>query len=279
MRKNFGSGPFDSIPARLRLSDEGFKSAFAVYALAEKEAGRTTSIAQLAAAVDASERVLRGARSGDKTLPAYQVELLAKLMGCGIDDIAENPYAAWRAEDRARELAEMKAWPVPLREVTSWKGFTANLVKCRTLDFDHEENTVDLTTAASLQAAMDLMRSATERAKVAPVLLEAGLKDTAADLARHGLRILGGRYVGRHRYGTDRPDLTGVGLHLAIVVRIRREAEDSRFAIDRSHEPLMLSDIEDHCVDDLAVQEEWLEWEGKRRLALWPVEDSGSEPA
>lgn len=56
------------------------------------------------------------------------------------------------------------------------------------------------------------------------------------------------------------------------MVRIRREAADAGFVLDRSGESLMCSDAEEHLADDWAANEAWLAWEGKRRLALWEGE-------
>ena len=274
-RKSFSTGPFDTIPDRVALSDSGFNAAFAEYERAEQAAGRKATIEKVAEAAGADTRVLRAVRAGEKTLPFHQAEKMARLMGCAIDDIVANPYQKVRAEGRTRHLAELKAWPVPLNEVTSWKAFTADLAKCQVVDVDHAENSVDLTTAAAIQAIADLLRSGRDQAKTAPVLLEAGLKDAAAELTEHGLHVLVGRYVGRHVYGTNQAELSGVGLHLAMVVRVRREVADPDFVLDRSGEPLTVSDIEDHYADDRAANEMWLAWEGKRRLALWDNEDWG----
>ncbi len=122
---------------------------------------------------------------------------------------------------------------MPLSEVTSRKAFTADLTRCRTVDLDLAENSVDLTTAAPILAIADLLRRGREQAKEAPVLLETGLKDAAAELTKQGLRVLVSRYVGRHFYGRNKAELSGVGLHVAMVcalgARSPRRPSDTPF--------------------------------------------------
>lgn len=105
----------------------------------------------------------------------------------------------------------------------------------------------------------------------------ATLKDAAADLEAHGLHVLAGRYMGRGHPGPDSA-MGGPTLHRSLVLRIRRETEDPAFTVDRSAEPLSVSDEEDWFVDDVPANAAWLAWEGKSRLALWP-EDMGESGA
>lgn len=139
-RKSFRSGPFDTIPDRVVLSDSGFNAAFAKYEHAERAAGRRVTIERVAEAAKVDARVLRKARAGTNTLPVWQADQMARVMGCRVDDILVNSYQEAHAERRIRHLAELKAWPVPLDEVTSSKAFTADLARCGVVNFDYGEN-------------------------------------------------------------------------------------------------------------------------------------------
>ncbi len=96
----------------------------------------------------------------------------------------------------------------------------------------------------------------------------AALKDTAKDLHACGLQVLVGRYVERPH--PDPEDAYGyTGVRFVTVVRVRLEPEDLGHVIDRSSEPLSVSDEESNRSDDWEWIARCLEWEGKDRLALW----------
>ncbi|WP_426954569.1 hypothetical protein [Muricoccus radiodurans] len=273
---------FGMVPARLVIRREGFDAAFEAFRAKERDAGRKATHETFCEDVGVNERVLRRARDsrardGRTTLPRHQVEKMAERLGCRPSDIVEDPGEEERRRRLERDRRELAAWPVPLRRVESWVDLVGDLGNAGRMDFGYGDDVVDLATASAIDAfglALDYARRmmSTHRAVAA-----ATLKDAAADLEAHGLHVLAGRFMGRGHPGPDSPT-GGPTLHRSLVFRIRRETEDPAFTVDRSAEPLSVSDEEDWFVDDGAANDAWLSWEGKRRLALWP-ENSAEDGA
>ena len=269
---------FGLVPARLVIRKAGFDAAFEAFRARERDAGRKATHETFCEEMGVNERVLRRARDsrardGRTTLPRHQVERMAARLGCPPGDIVEDPGEEERRQRIERDRRELAAWPVPLRKVSSWVDLADDLWSAGRLDRGYGDEVVDLTTASAIDAfvlALDYAR------KVMPdhrAVAAATLKDAAADLEAHGLHVLAGRYMGRGHPGPDSP-MGGPTLHRSLVLRIRRETEAPAFTVDRTAEPLSVSDEEDWFVDDVSANEAWLAWEGKIRLALWP-DDTG----
>lgn len=81
------------------------------------------------------------------------------------------------------------------------------------------------------------------------------------------LHVLAGRYLSRRE---ARDCQCVIELVHVMELRIGLTAADPEHVVDRSGEPRTTSDFGDVYVDHADMIEGWLEWEGKRRLALWP---------
>ena len=220
-----------------------------------------------------SERVARRARRGECTLPRHQVTKVAELLGCTLAELvdARDLHSSPGAyAERCR--AELASWPVPLNSVPSWVKFVDVIGDTQRLDQGYGDEVVDYSTAAQIQVFMDVLASTKGRAVTGKAMAVAALKDAADDLRAGGLHVLVGRYVERtHPVPGDARGHTGV--RLVTVVRIRRETGDAGHIVDRSSEPLSVSDEEDFRCEDWEWTSRCLEWEGKDRLALWPEPD------
>ena len=273
---------FGMVPDRLVLRKNGFDTAFEAFRARERDAGRKATHETFCEEMGVNVRVLRRARDGSTrdgrtTLPRYQVERMVARLGCQLGDIVEDPGEEERRRRIERDRRELAGWPVPLREVASWVGLADDLWRAGRVDCGYGDDVVDLATASAIDAFVLALDYARKMMPAHRAVAAATLKDAAADLGAHGLHVLAGRYMGRGHPGPDSPT-GGPTLHRSLVLRIRRETEDPAFTVDRSAEPLSVSDEEDWFVDDLAANDAWLAWEGKLRLALWP-DDSGGDAA
>lgn len=263
----FDASVGDFLPDRLMLREEGFKGAFQAFRTREEADGRKATLETLCDDVGINERVLRAARAGEKTLPRHQVLKLADCMGCTVADIVRMPDEAARRARVERDRRELAAWPVPLRGVQSWTGFVKLLTNANVIRPLWRDDVLDLVAAPIIDSFRRTLAYADRVARENPATAAAALKDAAEDLRAHGLHVLEGRYVGRVGASDDEP----VRVHLSLVLEvwIRREAEDPGHVVDRSREPMTISDEEDFFFDDGELPERWLAWEGKRQLALW----------
>lgn len=273
---HFSAG-FGMVPARLTLS-KGFEAAFEAFQAGEREAGRKATLEAFCEDVGINERVLRRAREGQGTLPRHQVRRMAERLGCELGDIVEAPGAEESRLREERDRAEMARWPVPLTAVSSWVDFVRDLWIADPVEPAYGDEVLDLEAAAPIDAFVQAVRYAVRMAPDHKAIAAATLKDAAADLEAHGLRVLVGRYMARRRpqEGTWQG---GSSLHRTMVVRIRREGSDSAFTVDRSAEPFFTSDKEDFHLDDHDLTVAWLAWEGKDRLSLWPKATSDGAAA
>lgn len=261
-------GTFDPVimgflPDRLILNDEGFMRSFEKL----QAANRRLTLEVFSHELDINERVLRRARSGRGTLPRFQVLKIAERLGCSPGDIIEDPFGAARKAKDERDQRDMTAWPVPLREVTSWVQFARHLVDACSVRTGWRDGVLSLVAAPAIDAFKAAVHYASRIARENPAIAAATLQDAANDMQAHGLHVLTGRYVARRRdpiseYGT-------VQMVYVLEVWIRRETEDLTHVVDRRDEPMTTSEEEEDYIDDHRAVKDWLTWEGKRRLALW----------
>lgn len=269
-------GVFDAhtegfLPDRLTLKEDSFKAVFDSLRSREEATGRKLTFEAFSEEVGINERVLRRARAGQITLARFQVLKMAERLGCPAGKIA-GPANAVKKAQQERNRREMLAWPVPLREVDSWVRFLDDLVTANIVRTEWRDDVLSLAAAPGIDAFKAAVTYASQVMKTNPAIAAATLKDAAEDLQTHGLHVLTGRYVARRR--SLETDLVGVEIEYVLEVWVRRETEDLKRTVDRSHEPLTTSDEEDFWIDDFDVTERWLAWEGKRRLALWPEHDA-----
>lgn len=268
-------GVFDAplsafLPERLTLRDERFKAAFEALRRREEATGRKLTIEAFSEAVGINERVLRKARAGRATLARFQVVEMAKRLGCAAGNIIEDPNGVHRKEREERDRREMAAWPVPLREVSSWVDFTKDLQRARISPPAYRDDVLTLAAAPAIDAFRAALTYAQRLSAANPAIAAATLKDAAEDLRFHGVRVLVGRYMGRRH--SPESEHEAVQISHVMQVHLRREAEDTGHVVDRSADPMTCSDAEEIWCDDDAQIASWLAWEGKERLSLWPTE-------
>lgn len=256
------------VPHRVTLKEEGFEAALEYYRSVKRPDGRRATLDALYAEAGLNERVARRARKGQTTLPRNVAYKLAEILECDLADIVEVPDPATAPSLHAERCRkELETWSVPLREVPSWVAFVADLITAHRVDAVYGAEVVDLTTAAQIQTFMDHLGFAREQARTAKAFAIAALKDAAADLEASGLHVLFGRYVER-THASPELGQERTAVRFVLVVRIRREAADPAHVVDRSREPLAISDEEDFRWDDNEWWDRCLAWEGKDRLAL-----------
>lgn len=259
------------LPPKLVLRTAGFDAVFGRYRAENEAIGRRVTLEGLCNEAGIHDRVARRARKGERSLPRYQVQKLAEIMGCALAEIVEIPDPATApGEHENRCRTELANWPVPLQEVSSWTGFVGHVRRAHRIDADYGDEVVELNTAAEIQTFMDSLGAARAQANTGRALAVASLKDAERDLLACGLHILFGRYVGRAPADPTEPN-GRTGVRFVLVVRIRKEVSDLSHVIDRTAEPLAVSDEEDFYCDDTDWCASCLEWEGKDRLALYPA--------
>lgn len=257
------------LPERVTLNNTAFTAAFEAFRRREEEVSRKPTFETFSDQVGINERVLRKARAGHVTLPRHQVLKIAERLDCAPRSIVEHPVPAeFKAQDE-RDRKDRIAWPVPLREVASWVEFVEHLGRANAVRPCWKDDVLSLTAAPAIDAFKAALRYSSQIAKDNPAISAAALKDAADDLRAYDLHVLAGRFLARREgdnaYGTT--DLVHV-----LEVWIRRETEDLAHIVDRSSEPMSCSELEDQADNDEI--DEWLAWEGKRRLFLWRGDDT-----